>query len=268
VASGFATASFDHKSSYASSLDPSNGLVEKSNSGNYLNYQIGIGVNLFFNKDVAFEASLAYVHAERPFSEGFLVYANNPDGTSDILLNFKMSNFINLSSKTKEGEAPQYIRRGRQTLDVNGWYGKEQSYYTARRYKLSAQYSYLITNRLMLKANYHSENYFNDTRHPYVNVALSARYYLPMKSRFFMYPQLSIAEAVGHEPVSTTRAYNYYETSFGLGIGGSYFLSDNIALDATFLQARLCSKSTKFFEQPYGAGLLGIGNVGLLYFIR
>ena len=63
---------------------------------------------------------------------------------------------------------------------------------------------------------------------------VAARYYVPVKKRFYVYPQLSYGYRQGNSYVNGN--INHL---MSVGLGGNYFLSKNIALEATFLQANL-----------------------------
>ncbi|MDZ7880740.1 MAG: hypothetical protein U5L45_23900 [Saprospiraceae bacterium] len=258
-------ASFQRGISYTSILDSPSGFGEKNKSGNFLNYQIGIGANMFINKEVGFETILGYVHTELPLSSGRFTSAAVQSGSS-LALEFKMNNFISFAAetdKTDNSETPQYMAQGRQTLNVNGWLGRKDPniYPNTRTNKLAIQYSYCLTDywQLLGDLDYTGKQFFL--------ASVATRYNIPIRERFFVYPEIKFAYTASDGLISNFSSLPYIDQSLGLGIGGSYFLSKNIALDATFLQVRY-SLSDGFYRNKNLAGLVGLGNIALLYFIR
>jgi hypothetical protein len=209
------------------------------------------------NTDVALEANLSFFHEEVPLSiDPFYTPDNhlfsNPDGSENLMLHIKLNNFINFSAQKEDKGTPQYIGKGRQILGGDMWFWKRKEYSWKTNYRFSPQFSQFITNKLMLKGDF---SFFRDENidpSQVFTAGLSARYYLPFRNRLFFYPSLSL---------STTNNSDYSNLGMSIGFGSSYFLSENIALDATLFQLRAGNGGPL-------SNLIGVGNIGLLYFIR
>lgn len=262
---GDVKASFQHGMSYGSILGSSSEFIEDKKADNFFNYQIGIGAALFLNKEVAFETTLSYLHTELPLSSGSFTSATNQSGSS-LALEFKMNNFISFApetDKTDNSETPQYLAQGRQTLNFNGWFGKKDPnvYSNTRANKLAVQYSYCLTDNWQVLGD------LDYTGKQFFLASVATRYNIPVKERFFLYPELRLAYIASDGLIDNFSSYPYYDSTVGLGFGGSYFLSKHIALDATILQVRYVL-SDGYSRDKTLAGLIGFGNVGLRYFIR
>jgi Outer membrane protein beta-barrel domain len=237
------------------------------------NYDIGLGANVFLNPEVALESTLSYTGQNIGYNQ---TDPNNQQATrsgnakSDVLsLSISLNSFLNLSSKTEEKETPQYIRRNRQILGGQVSLNRYSSEAGSSTYfSLSPQFSQFITSHLLLKGEVNIFGNVDDTKNTQVNTRLSTRYYIPLGKRFFMYPELNAAYQTGRNSyfvISSLNELSPNTFTAGLGFGGSYFLSENLAIDASFVQTQMY-----FGDQTsrYTSSLLGLGNVGLLYFIR
>ena len=238
-------------------------------SSRLFNYGLGIGANVFLNPEVAFETTLSYrqndINTSVAGSQGFT--SNSKFGIWN--LNVELNNFIDFSARKERKETPQYIKKGRQILGGQAnltnyrFDGRSQTIFS-----FAPQFSQFVTNNILLKGSFAWRGYTEDGRYNSTNAAVEARYYVPIGKRFFIYPQFNasflagdndffIASTLNETPPNTWR--------IGLGVGGSYFLSENVAIDASFFQANMYSGKS---SARYFTGLLGVGNVGLLYFIR
>lgn len=259
----FLKVAYDRGSSYGY-YKPYNGDIgEGSTSTTFLNYQLGLGANYFLKQDVALEGSLSYGHTEVPDAYELLSIARVVD-SKNVTLDFRMTNFINLSSKESDEEAPQYIAKGRRTIGGNIQVGLNNTLYNESPVSLqiNPKFSQLITDRLMLMGDFNW--IIEGSKDISAAVAtVAARYYVPVKKRFYVYPQLSYGYRQGNSYVNGN--INHL---MSVGLGGNYFLSKNIALEATFLQANLHLRSQAASEPITSGGQFGLGNVSLLYFIR
>lgn len=270
----FLNASFDRKTSdylgtWGNYYPPSN---------NYLNYHTGIGANLFFNSEIALEGTFSYAHREtNSFSDPFTTASSL--GTQNFTFDFKINHFINLGAQKDKNEAINYIKKGRLTLGGHVWIGNihREAQSPSTTSGISPQYSQFITNQIMIMGDF---TWLSDIKHTDQSIkklTIGARYYLPMKKRFFIYPEIKFTHSTGENNyvnlqypyrgnnyLSTT---HYYKNNMNLGLGGSYFLSENVAFDVSFW------KNSLYFEQKpiklnYFISKIGINHVGLIYFIR
>jgi hypothetical protein len=228
-------------------------------SQSFENYQVGVGANIFMNSEIAFEPTLMY---------GIVNYNGENSGGSDFIqtqsfsFNVKMNNFVNLSFKNQENEGNKFIRKGRQI--VGGEIGVSRSKYdfsnfTETYYSFNPQFGQFLTNNILVKCEIKAFGSFNSSDNQTNRATLSGYYYIPVSKRFYVYPALEVETFTSSaRNTSTIDIFKRYNLS-GL-LGGSYFLSNNIALDATFIKLK---KSNQVFES-----LFGVGMVRLLYFIR
>jgi hypothetical protein len=259
-------------------FEPKNFVRDSKSKLNQFSYSVGFGANIFLNSEVALEPTISYSSYQN-------TYKQTGNGTSSVvIINYisfstgvQLNNFLKFSTKTDTKEPARYIGKnrrilgGRTYLDFNGNYGADI------KFNFAPQFSQFITPRIMLKGaldfsviSQVSQFQFFQTWLRFdmlFNTGVAARYYVPFGKRFFIYPELNSSYSLG-------RSSRYFGTNnntptkiltAGLSIGGSYFLSENIALDMSFVQARFS------FDGPPNrntSGLLGIGNIGLLYFIR
>jgi hypothetical protein len=253
----FGKASFDFEK-WKTKADSTLGL---NNSQSRENYQIGIGANIFLNSEVALEPSFDYglSNSKTEFMSGTEVQNKN----SVFSFNIKMNNFVNLSFKKKEGEATQYVKKGRQIVGGEVYLSRndyESSPQTA--YLINPKFSQFVTDKLLVGGEVIAFGGFESDSYQFAFTSISGRYYFPIRKRFYIYPALKVEYYTSSDQNNNTND-NFKGYALSGIFGGSYFLSNNIALDATFLQIKKSSEKTSPLE-----GLFGVGNVRLLYFIR
>ena len=234
-------------------------------------YQIGVGADIFLNSEVALEPTFSYTNYATQFTQtGFAASPASGDNKYDLFsLTIQFNNFLNLSLKTDSKETPQYIGKNRQIVGGQANFSHTKSasekstYYT-----LNPQFGQFITPRVLLKGALTVLGDVDFPKSTAVNTTLAARYYWPIRKRFFIYPELSVNYLTGSniQSVVLGNDIGFPNTlTTGLTIGGSYFLSKNLAIDMTFSQTRLYfGESTR----QYITTSLGIGTIGLLYFIK
>jgi opacity protein-like surface antigen len=245
-----------------------NSVFDSKFSSNQFGYSIGFGANIFLNSEVALEPTVSYSDYQAGYNQ-----TNNgiPSGEKFnytlFSIGVQLNNSLNFSGKADAKEPAQYIGKNRRTL--GGEAAVKHHSNRPTQFSFSPQFSQFITSRIMLTGamgiSIHSNlsSIFNLGFRPLIFLSsnVGVRYYLPLGKRFFMYPELS----AGLRSAGYPRDFlsNTFDTS--LSIGSSYFLSENVALDMSFVQARF-----NFHNPPNRntSGLLGIGNIGLLYFIR
>jgi hypothetical protein len=259
---GLVSGSYDRGFSHGSISSPKSGNTDGESAANFLNYQGGIGLNVSVNRDVFFETTFSYVHQEIPSSALFLTFARNESPSESILFNCSMNHFISLTKQSKENEGtPQYIKKGRRILGGNIEIWKKDGQFNSR---LTPQYSGFVTDNLLLSGTLLWQSvYSGRDNNQLLGGIVSAKYYFPVKNRFFLYPQLTYIRRS-----TNSNGFDYYKHALNIGIGGSYFLSENVALDATFLQARMYLLQAGESDQQRLSSALGLGNVGIIYFIH
>jgi hypothetical protein len=271
---GFANASYARALSYNYYKPYSGGdITEENINGNFLNYQAGLGANYFLKPDVAVEATLSYAHAEVPYSN-LSFTTGQVLASENIALNFSMNNFIGSFAKTDKEETPQYIKRGRQTLGGNASFlrTKPKDLSAQTFIQVHPQFSQFVTNKLRVMGEMNLFRNLGDKATNSLTFTAAARYYLPIKNRFFLHPQFGYTYQAENLTGFRSNGIYYFTDNFKhtaeLSFGGSYFLTQNIALEATFLQTKLYFRDKGYSENQSLRSILGLGNVGLTYFIR
>ena len=270
---GFADASYARALSYAYYQSYGRDAEDAYINGNFLNYQAGLGGNYFLKPDVAVEATLSYAHAETPYSNYFFT-TGQVLASNNILLNFKMNNFIGSFLQKDKNETPQYIRRGRQVLGGSASFLRTKPDVVSAQtlIQINPQFSQFVTNKLRVMGEMNVFRNLDEKAENTFTLTAAARYYIPIKNRFFLHPQLGYTYRV--EDLRRFRSNgSFYPTNnfkhvAELSFGGSYFLTQNIALEATFLQTQFYIRDKDYFESQSSRNILGLGNVGLTYFIR
>jgi hypothetical protein len=202
---------------------------------------------------------------------GFGTSIGFEDGKYDLFsLAVQFNNFLGLSLKNDSKETPQYIGKNRQIAGGQAHFNYYKSAdEKSTLYRINPQFGQFITSRVLLKGEFTALGDADDKENSAFNTTVAARYYLPIGKRFFMYPELSATYLTGQgNKFSVVGTFSNTLPDMlvgGLSIGGSYFLSKNIAIDLTF------SKTQVYFgEQPnkFLTTSLGVGTIGLLYFIK
>jgi hypothetical protein len=250
----FATASFNR--TFQAIKVPS--FQNASGQTNYINAKMGIGADFIINKEVAIEGKLSYFHREVPRSYIYFdptkYYSK---GTDNLELIFNFNHFIPPFSINKSEDNTEYIKKGRRTLGghIRFWAEKEAAVKIVYlNSEITPQFSQFITDRWMLSSAVQIVDLLANLRETGVSFNVTGRYYKPITHRFFLYPQMAIA-------TSYSRHLSFTGIGLNLGAGGSYFLSKNVALDASFVKVNIGLMG-------YLDTSLGAGQIGLLYFIR
>jgi single-stranded DNA-binding protein len=231
-----------------------------------LTYGLGLGLSRALNNNVFLETSLSYQRIDASSTSSLTT--NQAQINSDKwTFSLGLNNFV-VGFNAKEKETPQYVKKGRQiiggNLQINRYStqdndprGVQTSVYFNPKFGQFVGDNLLITGAL----NYSrfTDN-LSSTRQT-LNATVSAQYFIPVNKRFFVHPQLSYTNSI-------IGGNNDYKNAIDLGIGGTYFLSKNVALTSTFLQTRLYALPANATAQQTRNLTFGLGNVGLTYFLR
>jgi hypothetical protein len=241
--------------SYSSNSPTDTSYLDKST---VFNYNLGIGANIFLNSEIALEPIFNY-------TKSFYSQENNANqvNLANYYFAVRLNSYINLSQKKVEKENNSYLTKGRKIVGGNVYfssYDKANTYFIG----MNAQFGYFITNNIFFKTQVQWErgSANNQLRNQYLTTAVSGRYYFPINKRFSVYPEFRTSYSLSGNKISD--AYDTAEVN--IGIGGSYFISRYVALDANFLAYNLTSFQR--FKIANTRTSLGIYSVGLLYFIR
>ena len=232
------------------------GNSQKKENYSLLTYSVGFGVDVVIKKDVFFETTLSYNASE--YRGNGLNYG--PDKYKDFSLNCGINHFI-LSPKKANFDDVTFIKKGRQMFGGGLSMSKTSSYLSI---VANPKFSQFLTNNLLLSGEASFQSVKGDgASYQTITATVAARYYFPIQKRFFVYPELAYTRRQ-----DIILLYDYNKNEMSVGLGGNYFLSENVALEATFLQARFNIFAEKNAQQRTLTGLVGLGNVGLVYFIR
>jgi hypothetical protein len=201
---------------------------------NAIRYEIGVGADIFLNSEIALEPTFSY--DKTPINQNGNKNLDNSESYS-FKLNF--NNFINLSPKRDEKEAPQYLKKGRQILGGNIYVNNFKYSVTQPRVtqiSINPKFGYFFTEKTLISTEiawdcvlYQSKG-SNNTQ--YLSGSVSARYFFRLNNRFSIYPEFEGRYWLNVNELP--RVSDVINLKFG--IGGTYFLTKNVALDARFLE--------------------------------
>jgi hypothetical protein len=197
-----------------------------------------IGANYFLNKTIALDAKIGYDR------EQTLTGANY--GSNKYYLGIGLANFMNADSEV--GEGAELIKKGRKSIDGN--IGVNINDF-GTSYQFKAKYSQFIANGLMVGGSIEAANSPFPQRFQFEGFKVDAmvRYYVPLTKKLFIYPEAKVS----YFNLSSNKFY--YE----FGVGASYFIKKNVALDIDIFKLGASQGQTNTF--------LG-ANVGLKYFLK
>lgn len=197
-----------------------------------------IGANYFLNKTIALDAKVGYLRE--------LSLAGPKYSTDKFYIGVGLANFMHAGSEV--GEGTELIEKGRKSIDGNIGVSIDDF---GTSYQLKAKYNQFIANGLMLGGSIEAADnpfprrlLFNGFK-----VDASLRYYIPLTKKLFIYPEAKVT----YFNLSSNKFY--YE----LGVGMSYFIKKNVALDIDLFKLGAAEGQTNTF--------LG-ANVGLKYFLK
>lgn len=225
-------------------------------AGSAVTYGGGVGLNVGMRQGVFFEASLSYNAEESTFSGG----TRKSDFYS---LSVGLNHFIVNPKKADIEDDYAFIKKGRQMFGGGLTVNKVADTYLTI---VNPKFSQFVTDNILVSGEAFINNISGSgIDNQLITLTVASRYYFPVKKRLFIYPELAYTRR--YENVSSRLSSNYHKNEVSLGIGGNYFLSKNVAIEATLLQARF-NPFPENTQQKSFTGLIGLGNVGIVYFIR
>jgi hypothetical protein len=197
-----------------------------------------IGANYFLNKTIALDAKVGYLREQS--------LAGSKYSTDKFYIGVGLANFMHADSEVGEGAA--LIEKGRKSIDGN--IGVNINDF-GTNYQIKAKYSQFIANGLMVGGSIEAANEPFPQRFQFEGFKVDAmvRYYVPLTKKLFIYPEAKVS----YFNLSSNKFY--YE----LGVGMSYFIKKNVALDIDIFKLGASQGQTNTF--------LG-ANVGLKYFLK
>jgi hypothetical protein len=197
-----------------------------------------IGANYFLNKTIALDAKVSYLREQS--------LSGIENNKNKYYIGVGLANFMNAESEVSEGA--ELIEKGRISIDGN--IGLNINDF-GTGYQLKAKYSQFIANGLMIGGSIEAENSYLGRNFDSNSFKVDAmvRYYVPLTKKLFIYPEAKVT----YFNLSSNKFY--YE----FGVGASYFIKKNVALDIDIFKLGIVQGSTNTF--------LG-ANVGLKYFLK
>jgi hypothetical protein len=197
-----------------------------------------IGANYFLNKTIALDAKVGYLR-----EQSLAGIKNNRD---NFYISVGLANFMHADSEV--GEGAELIEKGRKSIDGNIGVSVND---IGTNYQIKAKYSQFIANGLMVGGSIEAENspFTKNLKSGSFKADAMVRYYVPLTKKLFVYPEAKVT----YFGQSTNKFY--YE----FGVGASYFIKKNVALDINLFKLGAAEGQTNTF--------LG-ANVGLKYFLK
>ncbi len=235
-------------------IDPTSGKANVYNLG------ASVGANYFISKNIALEATA-----------NFDRFASLKNGFKQNIFSFDLGlrNFI-VDFKPDETDGQKsVVEQSRFSIDGRISYQKSSDERVGGgifRAKLS--YAHFILRGWLLGGTYYrqsrflpSNNYLNET---YLGNRVNAfdvlaskysgsiftRYYIPLGKKLFIHPHAQFS--FGDSPF-------LFHTNTTISIGGSYFLTRDVAIEATLVE--------KSFNSHLGDPIFGGANIGMRYFL-
>ena len=234
---------------------------DRKTMANLVTYGVGVGVNIAVKPDVFFETTLSYNGSELIRTDGF-----GRNKFNFLSFNCGLNHFIINPRKADFASDFAFIKKGRQMFGGGLTVNKFPDYFVST---INPKLSQFVTNRLLLSGEMAIKTFNGDGIDiQIITATAAARYYLPVQKRFFVYPELSYTRKYDDNASNSFFNNRYNKDEVAMGIGGNYFLSKNVALEANFLQARFNVSAEKSTGQYNSLGLVGLNNIGLVYFIR
>jgi hypothetical protein len=214
-----------------------------NNGSDFYEYTTGriggaIGANYFLNKTIALDAKVCYLREQS--------LAGPKNSSNKYYIGVSLANFMHADSEV--GEGAELIEKGRKSIDGN--IGVNITDF-GTSYQLKAKYSQFIANGLMVGGSIEAADSPFSQRFQFDGFVVDAslRYYVPLTKKLFIYPEAKVTYA----DLGVGRFY--YE----FGVGASYFIKKNVALDINLFKLGATEGQTNTF--------LG-ANVGLKYFLK
>ena len=215
-------------------------------NGKFVDVGLGLGGNFFLNNTVGLTAILSF----NQLSD--LNGGNRSTGFSVLQLNIGLENFINTESESAESDA--LVNANRKLIDCRLNYSIFSDNRRAN-FDFHLSYGHFITKSWILGAtvDYQPGSYFDGNLS---NIGVFSRYYIGLSNRFFVHPELRF---FGYKASGGYYSDNKLKFGFYGGLGLSYFLKKNIAIEANILNLALQQSLTQYSYGP---------NIGMRYFLN
>jgi hypothetical protein len=207
---------------------------------------VGIGGDFLLNSSNALDFKLSY--------SKIMDFGSSNRGFGLLAFNVGLINFI--SKESKDEDMSDLTKEGRNFIDgtisvnhatSNGLSGSFIS--------LTPEYAHFVLKDLMIGLKF-SVNW-EETDEALISIKPYFRYYIPITKKLFAYPNFSL-NVKNYDKLNQSRS-SLYKLNTDFGVGVSYFLRKNLAIEADVLKYELNTETNVLF-----AGL----NVGLKYFIH
>ena len=219
-------------------------------SENNLVAGISVGADYFLNKEFALELTAAY---HRPITNS---YNGNYTGSGDITYpsnsDIRLSTvyFLNAALLWNSDSSHSFVQGGRQSIAGSLTLSTHYSTLYAKSFDfipgMKVKYAAFLKNKWFVSADLFVTHG--------ILTEIKTRYYVPIFNNFYLYPEASV------NIYNVGTVDNKFDGNFNLKLGASYFLSRQVALEATIGQHDLGSNSSPTF--------LGLINMELRYFFK
>jgi hypothetical protein len=247
--------------SYESSSTP-----KYSYSSNSRGFNAGFGASIFVHPEVAFEPILSYANSTESYDNSGVFGTNAATSVQSVSLTLKFSNFVNFSAKKDDKEQPQYVKSGRQIVGGQANITKSKYSFTSdwgTTYVVNPMFGQFVTNNFFLGAEMNLFG-FTGINDYFLNASVSGRYYIKLSPKFYLYPDVNVAYTKSLDLTSSSTQKPKGVFNYGGGLGGSFFITNNVAIDARFL---LLQSAKDEVGNGFNA-IFGAENIRLLYFLR
>lgn len=192
-----------------------NGAKNNPSPEDYFTWNGGIGGHKMLNEQLAAEATLFY---------------SNSNGNDAINFRGYLANFIRRLDKKSQEATPQYVAKNRVIANGNLSLTYESG---AKNFYSNAVlfWGKFFTDRLMLAggiSTFHNAYKLptGSTNSTGFALAPQIRYYIPLSSRFYLFPYITSTFGVS----SNSNSYLIFDK----GVGFNHFLTRNVALSGVF----------------------------------
>ncbi len=239
------------------------GRENLSGSSNVYNLGASVGSNYFISKNIAIEATANFDR---------VVYSKNGPKENVLSFDLGLRNFI-ADFKSEEGDAQKsVVAQNRFTIDGRVSYQKRlnssNSLSSGEIFRVKVSYAHFILRGWLLGGTYNHQSRFSNVRNNPVDTYLEnrvnafdvlasdysatifTRYYIPLGKKLFIHPHAQFS--IGESPF-------IFHTNATVSLGGSYFLTRDVAIEATLIE--------KSFNSRLGDPIFGGANIGIRYFL-
>ncbi len=228
-------------------------------SSNKINGFVFVGNDYFLTKNIALETVLSY--------------GSTDNNSQQLGINISLRNFVGKKSTEDAPEnAQNFIAKGRVMADASLSFNHIfNSNAKGAGVSASVSYAQFLTKGLLIGGSASLKNVsngFSDRRFQGVagfesntlNAEIMGRYYVPLTKRLFVYPEAKMGYYQSNAKIEPNTTYSSKGFYGSMGIGASYFLNRNMALDANVVRFSKSDDNTT----STSAGI----NLGIRYFFK